>query len=71
MSFLLAKTFPSLASVSSDTQHAQDTTNNTKTIERQCIDDFVFFIFIYQQKNAFLSKCYRPEECGYSPACQK
>ena len=53
ISFLLAKTFPSLASVSSDTQHAQDTTNNTKTIERQCIDDFVFFIFIYQQKTLF------------------
>ena len=74
MSVLLAKIFPSLASVSSDTQHAQNTTNNTKTVELQCIVDFVFFIFTLPTKNAFLSKGYRPEEWGYvnfSTACQK
>ena len=79
ISFLLAKTFPSLASVSSDAQHTQDTTNNTKTIERQCTDDFVFLIFINvsfseNKKRFVLSKVYRPEEWGYvnySPAYQK
>ena len=46
MSFLLAENFSSLATVSSDTKHAQDIMDNIKKIERQSIDDFVFLIFI-------------------------
>lgn len=46
MSFLLAGNFSSLATVSGDTKHAQDTMDNIKKIERQSIDDFVFLIFI-------------------------
>ena len=46
MSFLLAENFLSLATVSSDTKHAQDIMDNIKKIERQSIDDFVFLIFI-------------------------
>ena len=46
MSFLLAENFSSLATVSSDTNHAQDIMDNIKKIERQSIDDFVFLIFI-------------------------
>ena len=46
MSFLLAENFSSLATVSSDTRHAQDAMDNIKKIERQSVDDFVFLIFI-------------------------
>ena len=46
MSFLLAENFSSLATVSSDTKHAQDIMDNIKKIERQSSDDFVFLIFI-------------------------
>ena len=46
MSFLLAENFSSLATVSSDTKHAQDIMDNIKKIERQSIDYFVFLIFI-------------------------
>ena len=46
MSFLLAENFSSLATVSSDTKHAQDIMDNIKKIERQSVDDFVFLIFI-------------------------
>ena len=46
MSFLLAENFSSLATVSSDTKHAQDIMDNIKKIERQSVDYFVFLIFI-------------------------
>ena len=46
MSFPLAENFSSLGTVSSDTNHAQDTIDNIKKIERQSIDDFFFLIFI-------------------------
>ena len=46
MSFLLAENFSSLGTVSRDTKHAQDIMDNTKKIERQSVDDFVFLIFI-------------------------
>ena len=46
MSFPLAENFSSLGTVSGDTNHAQDTIDNIKKIERQSIDDFFFLIFI-------------------------
>ena len=46
MSFLLAENFSSLVTVLRDTKHSQDIMDNTKKIERQSSDDFVFLIFI-------------------------